>query len=388
MTINSDTEVETTTDDAPDIRDALSAAFDSTERGDAPPETPPADAPLPDAPEEKAEKPTGQRTRDDSGRFAKAQQAAEAKAAKAQEAALKSAAERTAAGVVAPADVKPTAVAPAALKAPQSWTPVARETWGKLPPEAQAEIHRREREVATTLQESAGERKYAQSIKQALSPYEAQMRAEGSNPVQAIERLFNTALALRTAPPAHKAKMVADIITGYGVPLDHLVQYLGGAASQGGSQPSNQAPPAYVDPNAIVAQVRQQVMGEFTQQRQVRDTQEAAETLASFEASHEFYEDLREDMADLVDLRTKRNLPVDLEAIYNLAARQHPDISKVFEQREAAARAAKANASTQRSRAAASSIRSSPATAPASSGQNAKDLRGVLEASFDAHSGR
>jgi hypothetical protein len=47
---------------------------------------------------------------------------------------------------------------------------------------------------------------------------------------------------------------------------------------------------------------------------------------------------------------------------YNRAVQLNPEVSKVFEQREAAKRAASPNGPTQRARAAASSVKSTPAT--------------------------
>lgn len=105
--------------------------------------------------------------------------------------------------------------------------------------------------------------------------------------------------------------------------------------------------------------------------------------METFLGDKEFVDELREDMADIIDRANRRGSPITLEQAYNRAAREHPEISKVFEQREAAERAAKASASTQRSRLASSSVRSNPSTTPVA-GKQSLDLRSAIEAAVNA----
>ena len=325
-----------------------------------------------------ADKPA--RPRDEAGRFTEAERAAQkAAAAKAKPPEVRKA------GAPPPAALKATQApvvpseAPALPKPPASWKPAAREKWGALPEEARAEVLRRESEVSKALNETAEARKYADSMRQAVEPYRAQILAEGSTPERAVANLLQTAQALRTAPPAHKAQLVASMIRDFGVPLDGLVAALSGEQPPSGA---GQRAPSSFDPAEMAGQVKAQLLAELTQQREAAMVARATTDVDSFLAEKEFGEDLRPDMADVIEAAARRGVTMSLEDAYNRAARLHPDVSKVFEQRQAAERAAKAQASTQRSRLAASSVKSNPGTTPVPSGGKS-DLRSVLEAAFD-----
>lgn len=376
----------------PSLRDTLESAFDSQ------PEAPVvADDVTPEAPlevEAAPEKPAAA-GRDEAGRFTKkAVEAPAPKAVDAPKAAAKPVAPVTPAAPLQ-GDVKP-AVAPAQaqppeMKAPQSWRGPAKETWAQLPEAARVEVLRREKEIARELANVGEERKVAQAFKQAVAPYEAMIRAEGSTPERAVGNLLQTAMALRTAPPAHKAQLVASLISDFGVPLDGLVAALQGQPVA--HQPQQAAP--MVDPGTIAQQVEQRLMQQLAAQREQVLLQKATQETESFldgRAVHgpdgtDYSEDIRESMADIIERATRRGSTITLERAYSMAAREHPEVSKVLERQERAASAAQAQASTQRARAAAVSVRSSPGTKPVVKG-DASDLRGTLEAAFDAFSGR
>jgi hypothetical protein len=100
---------------------------------------------------------------------------------------------------------------------PASWKPDAREHWGQLPENVRAEISRRETEVQRTLQETAEARKTAEAVMRTIAPYEAFIKAENSNPLQAIDNLMATAAKLRTGTAPELATMVAGIVQQFGV---------------------------------------------------------------------------------------------------------------------------------------------------------------------------
>jgi len=380
----SDTEAVT-----PSLRDALESAFESQ------PEAPVvADDVTPEAPietEAAPEKPVAS-GRDESGRFTK--KAVEAPAPKSAETPKAAAKPVVPVTPVAPlqGEVKPaTPAAPAAeMKAPQSWRGPAKETWAQLPEAARVEVLRREKEIARELANVGEERKVAQAFRQAVAPYEAMIRAEGSTPERAVGNLLQTAMALRTAPPAHKAQLVASLISDFGVPLDGLV-----AALQGQPVAHQQQAAPMVDPGTIAQQVEQRLMQQLAAQREQVLLAKATQETDSFLDSKpvhgpdgtDYSDDIRDAMADILERAARRGSTITLERAYSLAAREHPEVSKVLERQERAASAAQAQASTQRARAAAVSVRSSPSTRPVVKG-DATDLRGTLEAAFDAYSGR
>lgn len=367
-------------------RDALEAAFEAAESGGEGETAPPAPAPEPvyaepeapePAPEAKEETAAERRARDEKGRF---------QTKTAEKAAVKPGpAPKPAAPSPTPKPTKPlTNGTPppqaaeqtsTALKPPASWKPAAREQWAKLPPEVQQETVRREREAQQTLQESAEARRNWTSFQQAVAPYEAMVRAEGANPVQAAASLFQTAAALRTAPPAHKAQLIARMVQDYGIDIQMLDQALAGQAPA----PQQHAPAQYQDPR--VDQLMARLQG-AEQQRQQSAQQRATQEAQAFAANAEFFEDVRQEMADLMEVAARRGVSLSMEDAYNRAVKLNPEISGVLSQREQAKTATASTATMQRSRAAAASVKSrpaGPASSPAPTGR-----RGALEAAWDS----
>ncbi len=251
------------------------------------------------------------------------------------------------------------AIAPATppaetLKAPPNWKPAAREKWAALPAEVQQEAIRVDREVRQVMQETAEFRKHHQAFQAAVGPFEGMIRAEGGEPMQAIGSLLQTAAALRTAPAHHKAQIVAQIVKTYGVDVRALDAALVGEAPPEGQQGQG----GYQDPRVdqLLAQINQ------AKQAQAQSvSQRTAQTIQDFAAKSEFFEDLREEMGDIMRVRGERGIAMSLEDAYNHALKLHPEISGIVEQRAAAEKARNANASTQRVRNAASSVKSQPA---------------------------
>lgn len=333
------------------------------------------------APEAKAPAPA--RARDEAGKFAKASSAPKANATKAlapKETSLSSEPAKTVPGTTGN-QAEPVAATPTPeVKAPQSWKPAAREKWAALPPEVQQEAVRVDREVRQVMQEAAASRKFHQSFNEVFSPYMGMIQAEGSEPLQAMGRLLQTAAALRTAPPTHKAQLVAQMVKMYGVPIDAL-----DAALAGQAPPQGQA--QGVDPTAIARQVHQSIMQDFQRQRSQAAAQNGHKEVAAFVEGKEFIEDVRETMADILDLRARQGIQTSLEDAYKMALKLHPEVSGVIAQREAAKAAQSANVSTLRAKNAASSVRSQPTSAPVN-GRESRNLRDDLEAAISAASGR
>jgi hypothetical protein len=356
----------------PSLRDTIAAQLDSAESATPAPEaTPAVETAAPEAatPTETAAQ-TEARARDASGRFAPKSATPAPKPAEAAPTVTPKIAQPTATQTPAPAAQTPTGPE---LRAPQSWRPEVREKWNALPLEAKQalfpEIQRREKEISTAMQEAADARKFREQFDGLVNPYRALMSGE---PLQAVQGLLQTAAQLRTAPPAHKAQLVAQIVKTYGVPIEALDAALAGEAMPAQAQQQAGPPPQWRDPR----------LDALLQQAQQRQVHEAARAISEFASKNEFAEDLRESMASLLS----GGLASDLQDAYDKAAKLHPEVSKVLEQRRAAQAAATATAATQQARAAGSSVRSQPAVAVAGNGP--KDLRSTLEAAYEAAAGR
>lgn len=360
--------------------DEAAAPETAVEPEAAPAETTTTEA-RPDAPasEEKAAA-APQRVRDESGRFkpkdAKAPEkpaAAPRGGANGAAPAVPAADQGKAVGAEPPA--APTAAPVPSVRAPQSWTPAEREAWGKVPAEAQAAIARREREIATTLQETAPVRQFASQVQQSLAPYESIARANGMDAMTFAGSALQNIAAIYAGAPQQAVSVVAGAVQmlqqRFGPQALDMINAAmeGKAVPQGAPQP--QQPPRDPRVDGLLAQLEQAKAQRFESM------------LATFAETHDFYPDVRADMADLIDVWGKqgriKGQPTqhDLERAYDFACRAHPEVSKALEQRKAAEAARTASAATQAARAAGVSLKSSP-TAPARA--QSKGIDGALEA--------
>lgn len=274
-------------------------------------------------------------------------------------------------------------------RAPQSWKPETREHWGTLPTEVKAEIARREREFAVTMQETAEQRRFADAVLKTVAPYEHFIKAENSNPIAAIDNMMATAARFRTGTAPEVANLVGYLVNQFGVGrfgtgfIEMLDQALVGQTPQ--VDPREQAIRAQVEQE--IAPVRQ-FMNELNQAKQMQEMQlqqAAGGEVQGFLAQHEFAMDVKDDMADLIEMASRRGREMSLEEAYDRACRAHPEISKIFAKRDQASAAASRNQVAQRARAASVSVGGAPTPQPTNG--NSADLRSALESAW-AGSGR
>jgi hypothetical protein len=103
------------------------------------------------------------------------------------------------------------------------------------------------------------------------------------------------------------------------------------------------------------------------------------------------FADLREDMADLIEISAKRGVYLSLDQAYSRAIAMNPDVSQqLAAQRDTEAKKAAAqtaNARAQRALNASKSVGGAPTGAPSGSSP-ATDRRATIAAAFDAAGGR
>lgn len=288
-------------------------------------------------------------------------------------------------GQKAQVDTPKPAVAVPSARAPVSWRPDIREKFGALPKEVQEEVFRREREITTTMEQTAQARNYAQSLSQVISPYEAMIRAEGGNHVTAVDALLKTAYHLRTANPQTKAMMVAQMIMQHGVDVNLLDQAMS-VQLQGRQQaPQN-------DPMMQYIQQQLQPVQQFVSQLQNRQQQLSVEQghqvvneLETFAADpkNEYFHDVKGIMADFLDSASAQGQKMSLQDAYTRATLAHPTISQTVMNRQISARAAQQTAATRRARNASASLPSGGAPAGAADVQRPKGIRSAIEAAWD-----
>jgi len=184
-------------------------------------------------------------------------------------------------------------------------------------------------------------------MQETIRPYEGMMRVAGTDPAQVIDQALRTVATLRSGTPAEKARLVAQMVADHGIGVDELdrtlAERLGG---QPGAQPESPKPAEFRDPR----------FDAFMSQMQQRERARTTQAVSDFAATHEFFADVQDTVAGLLEAGVAKDLP----SAYDAAVKLHPEISGVLEQRRAAEAARTASAATERDRQAASSVRASP----------------------------
>jgi hypothetical protein len=376
------------------IREALEAAIDEpTPQTSAAPAPEPASAPAGDAPAAGGQdldalaegQAGGGRERDEFGRFKprQADAAAPADATAQQPPAAQP-------GQQPPLPTEPIQPGPKAgprqggERAPQAWRPDVREHWGQLPEPVRAEIHRREVEVQRTLQESAEARKGYDAVMRTIQPYEAFIRAEGSNPMQAIDNMMSTAAKLRTGTAPELAQMMAGIVQQFGTGrfgqqfLELLDQSLAGQAPK--ADPQQAALEQALNQRLAPLQGMLQQFQAAQQAQQERVVTQANDEVGQFLDQAEFGEDVRQEMADIMEVAHRRGQALTLQDAYQRACLVNDRVRAVLQARARNTGSQQQAQAAQRARAAAVSV---TGAAPAGAmRQDPTDVRSAIEAAI------
>lgn len=287
--------------------------------------------------------------------------------------------ERKAAATEGKSDTKPD---PEAGSAPRSWKPAVREHWASLPKDVRDTIATRELQIQQELTQTGNIRKFAQEFARVIEPYAHLIRANNSTPLKAIQNHMATAQVLYQGSSRQKAEMVAGIIGTYGIDITELDGILSAMQKNGGIKPGQgatkvEAPPAWAKPLFDFMGTAEQQRQNYTQRMQ----QDANAEVEKFDKP--FFEDLREEMADLMEVAAARGKVMTLDEAYNRALALNPDTARVLQQRQAAAAAKAGN--TQAAKRATSLIKGAPnaGAAGGSGGGKPANRRAAIAEAWD-----
>lgn len=245
-------------------------------------------------------------------------------------------------------------------RAPASWRPELREHWSSVPDPVKEIIAKREYEIDKTLKETIDARQYAEAVNKAFQPYEAYIRAENANPLQVIDNLMGTAVRLRTATGPELANLMAGMVQQYGTGRfgPQFIEMLDGALS--GNAPAGNPAQAQIQ-QAIQQQLApvQNFMQQFQQMQEVQKAklaQQAAGEVEQFLTRAEFGQDVRSEMADIMELAEKRGQTLSLQDAYRQACMLNEGVRNTLQQRAKAKQAQSQTAVAQKARAAAVSV--------------------------------
>lgn len=268
--------------------------------------------------------------------------------------------------------------APDVSKAPASWTPASREHWNAIPEGVRGEIAKRETELQRTLNETAQARQFTQHFQRSIQPYEGMFRAQGVDATTGIGNVLQTAAQLQMGTPSQRAQAVAGLINQFGVDIGTLDDLLVGNMPK-----AAESSPEVAQLQHQIAQMQQFIQGQQgQQQQQYRQQQQNIQGETNkFLAENEFASDLRNVMADFMDVAERQGQKMTLKEAYDRALYTRPDIQEIIANR------AKAN----NNKRAVSGARRAAVSVPQSHGTGAgaeapASTREALLAAWDDHS--
>ena len=349
-----------------DLRSALESAINEAEVENPAPEIEQASAPEPDTSVESEEVPSAVET---------PETPAPEKADKPDEAKPEVKAEG--AKVEAAPDIKPGRID----RAPQSWKGgPAKGEWANLPLNVRQEVHRREMQIEKALQETAPARQFAEQFQKTVTPYMARLQSAGAaNPMQAVEALLQADYTLSSAPKQQRAAYMAKLIKEYDIDVVELDNALVGAQSSQQSQTP--------DIQALVQQQLQQALAPIMQREQAQRQQQQEQINHTVESmaldpKYPHFDDVRGDMADLIDLKARQGIDLSLEDAYSMATRMNPDVYAQMSRQTNLQSANQQHQQAIRAKNAASSVSGSPAAGGSGQFVGNGDLRSSIEAAF------
>ena len=268
--------------------------------------------------------------------------------------------------------------------APQAWKAPLKSKWAAIDPEVRQEIARREREVTKVLTDTTAARQITGQLREISAPYSARFQAMGINPLQAFQNLLQADYQLATGSKHQRAQLVAKLIKDYDVDVGTLDEVLSGQVSPAAQEEARLAKLL----EQHLAPVKQKLQT-YEQREQAEQQQQEAtfaqqiEAIANDSKTYPYFEQVREAMADLVEISARRGVSLDLKTAYNRAVAADPTLSAQIESAKQADLLKQAEKKAQRAKAASLSVNGAPSgTLP--KGTTATDRRATIAAAFDA----
>ena len=229
-------------------------------------------------------------------------------------------------------------------RAPSSWSAKVREKWQGIDPEVRSEILRREESHVNGVRKLQEEHEPVKRFVESIGGVLHEASTLGVPPAQYIHNLAQAEHALRNGPPESRFEALMSLADQYGLPLR---QYL--------NIPGQQQEKAAALPPEIMRELEEgrRFREQYSQQTRQTEQERIQQEIASFEKENEFFNDVRELMADLMDTNPRRTL----KDAYEQAIWAHPEVRQVLIQRQQQA-AAQDSSKQRRAAAAGASVQS------------------------------
>ena len=224
-----------------------------------------------------------------------------------------------------------------------SWKKEAQTALSQLPPETQRMIQEREEQFHKGIEQYKQDAFQGRSLNKALAPHMEYLNQVGVAPEQAISTLIQAEKLLRTSDPQTKANMFMKLAHDYGIDVNSLTQ-----------TPFD--PYKYQLEQQLAQQ--QAALMQIQQSRQIAEEAQLGQTIEQFAQTHEYFDEVRETMADLLD----KGLASDLNDAYTKAIRLNDDVfSRTTQNSGQVNQVQRANNAAKAAKAAAVQVKGSPA---------------------------
>jgi len=252
----------------------------------------------------------------------------------------------------------------------EHWHREHKEMFAKLDPEAQKFLIDRDKEFQASVTQKQME---VADMKRALEPIKDQLEERGISQGNAIRLLVGAHLRLERDPK----NAILELMNSYGIDINAIV----GDDVEGRSDLSE---------SAVALEVKK-LKEELRQEREARQAVEATrvtQRLQEFAGSHEYFDDVVQDMTDLANgYRARGQEPPPLETLYEKACRMNESvwekISSAKRQEEESKRRERDKAEAAKAKRAASTKVRSTASRSGESKKEGRSLRQELSDTYD-----
>ncbi len=246
---------------------------------------------------------------------------------------------------------------------PRSWEKQAQELWKDLPEAVKLEVEKREGQIFDGIDQYRQKAKSFEELNQVISPYLANIQAQGLNPAQAIQHLLSADHVLRTSNPQQKLQYFNKLAQYYQVDL-------------GGQAEAEEGDPALSELKNELYSVKQE-LAKYQQESQRAATAPLISEIEQFRAGHDHFDTLRPVMAALLE----SGAASDLQSAYDQALYANPELRQQALAKQQEAAKAKEQKRVEAAKRASVSVKGAPSSAPAK--VNVKDRRAAIAAAME-----
>lgn len=227
---------------------------------------------------------------------------------------------------------------------PSSWSAKGKAEFSKLPEHIQDEVLKREDDFHKGIETYKEKADFGDKMRQIVQPYEPSIRARNSTPEQAVQNMLQTAYQLENSSPQQRSQLLLHVAQQYGADLEAMKGALSGEQQQ------------QKDP--YIQQLEQEVYNlknNFQSQQNAAQQQKMSEAYSSIDAfrnevdetgnpKHLYFDDVREQMADMIESAERSGKKLSLQDAYDAAVWSRPDLREVMltQQQQQAAESEKA----------------------------------------------